>query len=78
MKDRKAPHTLDDLCEFRVVGERRDDPGHLLLLGCDGLWYDYDISSNEIRQVELSDSWAVDVVEAEALPVGGASERVSS
>ena len=54
----------DDPCEFRVVGERRDDPGHLLVLGCDGRWYDYDITGSRVTPIELTDSWAVDVTES--------------
>jgi hypothetical protein len=50
-----------DLVEFQVIGELRDDPHHLLLLGSDGHSYGYDIISGDIRQLEPDDSWAVDV-----------------
>lgn len=65
-KRHTGPRREDEPCEFRVVGARRDDPGHLLVMGCDGRWYDYDIAANHMTPVELTDSWAVDV---SALPV---------
>lgn len=66
-RQRTGPRTKDDPCEFRIVGERRDDPGHLLALGCDGRWYDYDVTGNRMTLVELTDSWAVDVAELPAI-----------
>jgi hypothetical protein len=51
-----------DTVEFQVIGELRDDPHHLLLLGSDGHSYGYAIISGEIRELEPDDSWAVDVV----------------
>ena len=54
---------LVDTIEFRVIGEMKSDPGHLLLSGDDGRWYDYDISVGTIVPVEPSDSWAVDLTD---------------
>jgi hypothetical protein len=54
---------LVDTIEFRVIGELKSDPGHLLLSGDDGRWYDYDISHGTIIPVEPSDSWAVDLID---------------
>lgn len=51
----------EDLCEFQVIGELKDDPGHLLLMCGSGRWYAYDIAGNDIVPVEPTDSWAVDV-----------------
>lgn len=50
-----------DTVEFQVIGELRDDPHQLLLLGSDGHSYGYDIISGDIRELEPDDSWAVDV-----------------
>lgn len=51
-----------DTVEFQVIGELRDDPHHLLLLGSDGHSYGYDIISGDIRELEADDSWAVDML----------------
>ena len=47
---------------YAVVGEHRDQPGRLLLLGDDGQYYDYGAldSYGEPAQVVPSDEWAVD------------------
>ena len=34
------------MIEFRVIGELRQDPGHLLLLDADGQCYDYDVAAS--------------------------------
>lgn len=51
-----------DTIGFRVVGELKTDPSHLLLLGDDGRWYDYDVVSGTIEGSAPGDRWAVDVV----------------
>jgi hypothetical protein len=45
---------------FAVVGERRDDPLELLLLGADGQHYAYPLPDGPVTPVELDDQWAVD------------------
>jgi hypothetical protein len=50
-----------EVCDFQVIGEMRDDPNCLLLLGTDGQCYAYDITNGEIVPLELDDSWAVDI-----------------
>lgn len=51
-----------DTVEFQVIGELRNDPHHLLLLGSDGHSYGCDIISGDIRELEADDSWAVDIL----------------
>ncbi len=57
---------------YAVVGEHRDEPGRLLLLGDDGQYYDYDAlhSYSEPSQVVPTDEWNVDTdaLEASAAP----------
>lgn len=53
--------------DFQVIGQLKSDPGHLLLMGDDGCWYDYDISAGSITPIDVTDSWAVDVSDQVAL-----------
>ncbi len=46
--------------EFQVIGERRGDEEHLLLLGADGQHYDYHLRLGHVAPVEPDDSWEVD------------------
>jgi hypothetical protein len=59
---------LIDAISFQVIGELKGDAGHLLLTGDDGSWYDYDIVQGTIEQIELSDSWAVDIADHPMVP----------
>jgi hypothetical protein len=52
-----------DTIEFRVIGEMKSDPDHLLLSDEDGHWYGYRISTGTIVPVEPSDFWTVDRVD---------------
>jgi hypothetical protein len=45
---------------FAVVGERRDDPLELLLLGEDGQHYAYLLPDRPVTSVEPDERWAVD------------------
>ena len=46
---------------FAVVGEHRDEPTRLLLLGADGHYYAYAaVASREPTEVEPSDDWQID------------------
>ena len=45
---------------FAVVGEHRDDPNHLLLLGADGQHYDFSLPDGPTVPVEPDERWAVD------------------
>ncbi len=56
-----------DNIDFQVIGELKADPGHLLLMGDDGQWYDYEIASGEFTRIEPSDAWAVDLAEGVVL-----------
>ena len=44
--------TPSDVVVFRVIGELRGDPGHLLLTSPDGRWYDYDIARGTVAPIE--------------------------
>jgi hypothetical protein len=61
---------LVDAVDFQVIGERKDDPGHLLLMGDDGQWYDYDVAHGEIALIDCpNDAWAMDVTDKVALRI---------
>ena len=49
--------------EFRVIGELRTNPGHLLLLDSDGGCYDYDMSLGIVVPVESNTPSSVSVIE---------------
>jgi len=49
---------------FAVVGEHRDDPDRLLVIGQDGNKYDYRVPSGQIIPAEpREDEWQVDTTE---------------
>ena len=62
-------HPNPDNIDFQVIGQLKRDPGHLLLMGDDGCWYDYDISVGSITHIDITDSWAVDVSDRVALRI---------
>ena len=43
-----------------VVGEHRDDPDHLLLLGDDGHYYDLRLSDGATVPIQLNEEWVVE------------------
>ncbi len=45
---------------FAVVGERRDDPTHLLVLGEDGSYYDYALATGHAALTDPDESWTAD------------------
>jgi hypothetical protein len=45
---------------FNVVGENRDDPDCLLLLGDDGQHYRYHLLDGTTAPAELDDHWVID------------------
>jgi hypothetical protein len=45
---------------FAVVGEHRDEPTRLLLIGDDGRYYAYATDAPAPTEVEPSEEWAID------------------
>ncbi len=50
---------------FAVVGEHREKPDHLLVLGEDGGYYDYVLATGQTLPVEPDQSWATDTTAPE-------------
>ena len=50
-----------------VIGERKDDPDQLLLLGENGAYYAYSIPTDSIAPIEPDESWAVENTDSESL-----------
>jgi hypothetical protein len=46
--------------ELAVVGEKKDDPEQLLLLGVDGRYYAYTLPEGDTEPVEPDENWAVE------------------
>lgn len=46
--------------ELAVVGEKKDDPEQLLLLGVDGRYYAYTLPWGDTQRVEPDEDWAVE------------------
>jgi hypothetical protein len=46
--------------ELAVVGEKKDDPEQLLLLGVDGRYYAYTLPEGDTEPVEPDDNWEVE------------------
>jgi hypothetical protein len=49
-----------DVCDFLVIGELKDNPHQLLLMGDDGLCYAYNLATGDIATLDPDDSWSVD------------------
>jgi hypothetical protein len=47
--------------ELAVVGENKDDPEQLLLLGEDGNYYAYNLPEDDTQPVEPDDRWNVEI-----------------
>lgn len=67
--------TPSDVVVFRVIGELRDNPGHLLLASPDGRWYDYDIARGTVSPVEPAASWDIDTQDGTELHIWAPSPR---
>lgn len=52
--------------EFTLVGEHKTDEYHLLVLGADGNFYEYDPAREELSRVHPDENWEIfrDVDEA--------------
>lgn len=63
--------------EFTLIGERRDDESHLLVLGEDGHYYSYLPARESLSPTELDEGWVMfepptpDVMEPEPGRVEG-------
>lgn len=66
------------MIDFRVIGELRANPRHLLMHGDDGRYYGYDLETGEIRPIELDESWALDVSCPTTLHIVAPAESIAS
>jgi hypothetical protein len=46
--------------ELAVVGENKNDPSQLLLLGADGHYYAYSLPDGDTKEVDPNDDWDVE------------------
>ena len=60
-RGRPETPTTPDTIDFQVIGELRNNPNHLLLLGDDGRCYCFDVRLDRIAPLDPDDDWAVDV-----------------
>jgi hypothetical protein len=51
---------LDGPCHYEVIGERVEDPTHLLVIGEDGLFYALDLLNGLTTRTELDEEWLID------------------
>ncbi len=56
---------------FAVVGEHRDDPDHLLVLGADGQHYDLHLPDGVTLPVDPDEEWRLDPSPLEMDEIGG-------
>lgn len=77
-RSRAGKSACTDVCDFQVIGELRDNPHALLLMGDDGQCYAYDIIDGEITPLEPDDSWAVDTSLAKSPRIVVATHRLAS
>jgi len=52
---------------FAVIGEHREQPDQLLLLGADGRFYTYVSAEGPPVEVEPTEEWALDELEVAGL-----------
>lgn len=69
-------YSPSEVVVFRVIGERADDPRHLLLASPDGCWYDYDIDHGTVVPVAPADSWNIDMQDGTEVHLWTASPRI--
>ena len=53
--------------ELAVVGEKKEDPSELLLLGSDGHYYAYSLPDGDPEEVEPDDEWEIETTLTEEL-----------
>ncbi len=53
--------------ESAVIGESKNDPDRLLLLGENGAYYAYSVSDDVMAQVEPDDSWEIEDIDSGSL-----------
>jgi hypothetical protein len=61
------PNASTPPTELAVVGENKDDPEQLLLLGSDGNYYAYNLPAGEPEPVEPDEHWEVESTPNEEL-----------
>ena len=50
-----------------VIGERKDDPDQLLLLGENGSYYAYSIPTDTVAPIEPDENWKMEETDSESL-----------
>ena len=53
--------------ELAVVGERKEDPSELLLMGSDGHFYAYTLPDGEPEEIVPNDEWQIETTSPEEL-----------
>ncbi len=53
--------------ELAFVGENKDDPTQLLVMGTDGSYYAYSLPDGDTRVVEPDDHWNVEPTSSQEL-----------
>lgn len=53
--------------ELAVVGENKEDPSRLLLMGSDGHYYSYSLPDGDTREVDPDDDWEVEFPSSQEL-----------
>lgn len=76
---RRQPERVDrdGVCEFEVIGELKDDPRRLMVLGDDGQCYALDIRTGQVTPLEPDDAWSVDAVDHAAGLSAGRSDPLA-
>ncbi len=67
-----------DSIAFRVIGERTNNPAHLLVVDDEGQCYDYDLIAEEIIPIEVDGAWSLDIVEESNLIIEAPIQRLAS
>ncbi len=55
------PRATNEVCDYQLVGELKEDTHKLLLMGGDGQYYAYDLVGGDIVALDPDDSWSVDI-----------------
>ncbi len=66
MRRPPVPETPPVAAFFSLVGEHREDPDRLLLLGADGQLYEHLLPDGPTTPIEPDDEWTMDIPAPEA------------
>ena len=81
---RRRPHPepkkcgKNEVCDYQLIGEMKDNSQKLLLMGADGQYYAYDLVGGDIVALDPDDSWSVDMSLSTSPRTSASPDQVAS